>query len=361
MGKVNVGIIFGGVSTEHEVSRWSAVHVLKSLDKNRYQFTLFEITKTGELYRCNNDGIDIESLCSELIKVNNSIPRTREIFSIDLVKKYSLDVIFPVIHGTGGEDGVLQGILELFEIPYVGAGVAGSAVAFDKVFTKEILAAGEINQAAYVVFTSDEITGDITDKIKDAEEKLGYPIFVKPANGGSSVGIFKAKNRNALIDAINKAARYDRKIILEESISGRELECAVIGGYSSVTALGVGEVIPCNEFYDYKAKYIDDASKVLVPAQISEEIRDSVMDSAVKAFKALDSHGLARVDFFMDEEGAVYLNEINTMPGFTRISMFPKLWRHNGGSDSELIDALIELAFDRKNKYKFLKEYTENE
>lgn len=361
MGKANIGVIFGGVSTEHEVSRSSAVHVLKSLDKKRFSFTLFEISKTGELYVYDGSGLDIETICSKLPDISNELPKKKEVFSTELVSKYSLDVIFPVIHGTGGEDGVLQGLLELFDIPYVGAGVAGSAVAFDKVFTKEILTVRGITQAEYVVFTSDELRYDITEKILMTEKNLGYPIFVKPANGGSSVGIYKAKNRDELVKSVFKAAKYDRKIILEESIKGRELECAVIGGYTGARALGVGEIIPCNEFYDYAAKYIDEESKVVVPAQIPSGIAEKVMAEAVLAFEALDSHGLARIDFFLREDGEIYLNEINTMPGFTRISMYPKLWRHAGGSDSDLMSELIDLAIERKSSYKFLKEYTKND
>ncbi|MBN2882878.1 MAG: D-alanine--D-alanine ligase [Clostridia bacterium] len=361
MVKTNVGVIFGGVSTEHEVSRSSAVHVLKSLDKNRFSFTLFEISKAGELYVYDYSGHDIESICSKLQDINNDLPKKKEVFSTELVSKYSLDVIFPVIHGTGGEDGVLQGLLELFDIPYVGTGVAGSAVAFDKVFTKEILTVRGIRQAAYVVLTSDELRYDITEKIRNAENRLEYPIFVKPANGGSSVGIFKAKNRDELIKSVFKAAKYDRKIILEESIKGRELECAVIGGYTGARALGVGEIIPCNEFYDYAAKYIDEKSKVVVPAQIPPETSSKIMFEAVLAFEALDSHGLARIDFFLGEDGEIYLNEINTMPGFTQISMYPKLWRHAGGSDIDLMSELIDLAIERKSSYKFLKDYTKND
>ena len=361
MAKTNVGVIFGGVSTEHEVSRWSAVHVLKSLDKSRFSFTIFEITKTGELYVYTDNGSDIEGLCTELIKVSNEITKKRVFFSTELVKEYSLDVIFPVLHGTGGEDGVLQGMLELSDIPYVGAGVAGSAIAFDKVFTKQILTVMGIKQAAYMVVTSDDIGNDISEKIKDAEKKLGYPIFIKPANGGSSVGIYKARDRKSLMDAVHQAARYDRKVILEEAIKGRELECAVIGGYKGARALGVGEIVPCNEFYDYEAKYINEGSMVLVPASIAEKIRDEIMEEAVKAFNALDTYGLARVDFFLGDDGAIYLNEINTMPGFTRISMYPKLWRYSGGNDSDLISELIDLAFERKSKYKFLKDYAKNE
>ncbi|HRX41258.1 MAG TPA: D-alanine--D-alanine ligase family protein [Clostridia bacterium] len=361
MAKINVGVIFGGVSTEHEVSRWSAVHVLRSLDKDLFTFTLFEISKSGELYAYDTGSGGMDFLYEEIVKIENSIPKEKVYFSTELVSRYSLDVVFPVLHGTGGEDGVLQGLLELFDIPYIGAGVTGSAIAFDKVITKELLKVRGIKQASYFVLTSDEIKGDIREKIDEAVEILGYPIFVKPANGGSSVGIFKAKDRTGLIKAVNEAARYDRKVILEESISGRELECAVIGGYSDVTALGVGEIVPCNVFYDYEAKYINEGSKVLVPADIEDETRDAIMEIAVDSFRYIECHGLARIDFFLGENGVIYLNEINTMPGFTKISMYPKLWRHSGGSDSELITRLIDLAYERKNNYRFLKDYTRNE
>jgi D-alanine-D-alanine ligase len=198
---------------------------------------------------------------------------------------------------------------------------------------------------------------DIDSCLDDVGEKLGYPVFVKPANGGSSVGIFKALDRNSLANAIGSAFLYDRKIILEEAVEGRELECAVIGGYESARALGVGEIIPCNEFYDYNAKYIDDESEIIVPAGISAYIAQMIMKEAVRAFRAVDAYGLARVDFFLGKGNEIYLNEINTMPGFTNISMFPKLWRYAGGSDEALITELIELALERKEKYIFLKDY----
>lgn len=360
MEKINVGLFFGGVSTEHEVSRWSAVHVLKSLDRDKFCYTLFEINKAGELLAYKESDRDLDSFCNELIRIDNTLNKEKEVFSSGLVSRYSLDVIFPVLHGTGGEDGILQGLLELFDIPYVGAGVAGSAIAFDKVFTKEILAGKGISQAAYKVASSKEIHVDADTIADNAGVVLGFPIFVKPANGGSSVGIFKAKDRYSLIDALKKASKYDRKILMEESLSGRELECAVIGGYEKARALGVGEIIPCNEFYDYNAKYLDDNSEVIVPAQISQDIADKIMKIAVEAFKAVDSYGLARIDFFLSNSGEIYLNEINTMPGFTSISMYPKLWRYSGGSDSALITELINLAYERKDKYKFLKEYTQD-
>lgn len=357
MDKLNIGIIFGGVSTEHEVSRRSAVYVLGSLDLNLFNYTMLEINKNGEFFlyeKCD----DIKEIKREIPLIENNLPKIRIDISTNFFRNTGIDVVFPVIHGTEGEDGVLQGLFELSGIPYVGAGVAGSAVAFDKIFTKEILEMRGIRQAGYIAVKKED---DIGISMDNAEEKLGYPIFVKPANGGSSVGIYKAVDRKSLEKAIGSAFQYDRKIILEEAVMGKELECAVIGGYESARALGIGEIVPCNEFYDYNAKYIDEDSKVIVPAGIGTDIAELIMEEAVRAFIAVDAYGLARVDFFLGKDNEIYLNEINTMPGFTSISMFPKLWRYDGGTDETLITKLIELALERKEKYVFLKDYKPND
>lgn len=358
MSKLKIAVFFGGVSTEHEVSRWSAVHVIKSMDSKKFEAVLFEIAKDGSLWEYKNPGEFTDEFCNELVLGKNVLARTSVVFDSRMFKDRGIDVVFPVLHGTGGEDGVLQGFLDLCDIPYVGSGVAGSAVSFDKVFTKEILSLKGIRQARYRVLNTWSDKENIFD---DVEVNLGWPVFVKPANGGSSVGIYKAKDRKELAAAVAKAALYDRKVIIEEAIDGMELECAVVGGYEQVKALGVGRIIPCNEFYDYNAKYIDDDSEVIVPAGIDDAIAGEIMDMAVKSFKAVDAYGLARVDFFLSRNGDIYLNEINTMPGFTRISMYPKLWRYAGGTDTELVDLLVDMAIERHKKYRFLKEYKPDE
>ncbi|MFO7611829.1 MAG: D-alanine--D-alanine ligase family protein [Clostridia bacterium] len=361
MKKLNVGIIFGGVSTEHEVSRRSAVHIIKSLDKSRYDFALFEIAKNGEFYIYENPGPDLDAFCKGMVHVGNSLKKKAAAISGETFAVYGIDVVFPVIHGTGGEDGVLQGLLETLQIPYVGSGVLSSALCFDKAFAKIIFRHHGIPQVEYICATLDEIESNTPAICMAAGMKLGFPVFVKPANGGSSVGIYKAGDLGSLEKAVRKAARYDKKVLIEKGVAGRELECAVFGGYEEVMALGVGEIVPCNEFYDYNAKYIDEGSQVIIPAVIDDATIGLIKETAVRAFKALDCHGLARIDFFLAEDGTVYLNEINTMPGFTSISMYPKLWEARGNSGEALVSGLIDLAFEKKDKYAFLKEYSGDE
>ncbi|MBN2558425.1 MAG: D-alanine--D-alanine ligase [Clostridia bacterium] len=358
MKKLNVGIIFGGVSTEHEVSRRSAVHIIKALDKSRFGFALFEIAKNGDFYIYENPGPDLDAFCANIVHVDNRLSKIPAAVSGDTFREHGIDVVFPVIHGTGGEDGVLQGFLETLRIPYVGGGVLSSALCFDKAFAKIIFAHHGIPQVEYICATLDEIEANAPAICMAAAEKLGFPVFVKPANGGSSVGIYKTRDSGSLEKAMRKAAKYDRKVLIEKGVAGRELECAVFGGYEEVLALGVGEVVPCNEFYDYNAKYIDKGSKVIIPAAIDDATAGLVKETAVRAFKALDCHGLARIDFFLAGDGAVYLNEINTMPGFTSISMYPKLWEACGNTGGALVSGLIDLAFEKKEKYAFLKDYS---
>ena len=353
MDKINVGIIFGGESTEHEVSRRSAVHVIDSLDKSKYSFKLIEVTKRGSLYLYDEYSVDI--LKDEILKIDNKLKRTPVGISESLFSENVIDVVFSVIHGTGGEDGVLQGFLEMCGVPYVGSGVAASAVGFDKAMSKIIFSHEGIPQADYICISTEFINYKKLEN--EVREKLGYPVFVKPSNGGSSVGIYKVKDKSGLGTAVKKAAAYDRKIVIEAYVPGREFECAVIGGFDDVRALGVGEIIPCNEFYDYNAKYIDEDSVGIIPAPIEKDIIKTIEGLSVRAFRAVDCYGLARVDFFLKDNGEVILNEINTMPGFTSISMYPKLWAAGGDSNTALITKLIKLAFERKLKYKFLKDY----
>ena len=353
MKKINVGIIFGGESTEHEVSRRSAVHVIDSLDKSKFDFRLIEVTKSGGINMY--DKCDADVACKEILNIDNSLGKNKAEISEALFADNDIDIAFPVIHGTGGEDGVLQGFLEMCGIPYVGSPVASSAIGFDKAVSKILFSNAGIPQAVYISITSENV--DYKQLLEEVEEKLGYPVFIKPSNGGSSVGIYKVKNSEGLESAVKKASAYDRKIIIEAFVPGREFECAVIGGFEDVTALGVGEIVPCNEFYDYNAKYIDEDSIGIIPAPIESKLIDEIKHLSIKAYKTIGGYGLSRVDFFVTDDGDIILNEINTMPGFTSISMYPKLWVAAGGSNTELMNRLIDLAFERENKYKFLKDY----
>ena len=353
MDKITVGIIFGGESTEHEVSRRSAVHIIKSLDKTRYDYKLIEVSKSAEVYVY--DDCEVNKLCNGITDIDNKLGKSPVSLSEGVFTENGIDVVFPVIHGTGGEDGVLQGFLEICGIPYAGSGVAASAVGFDKAMAKVIFAHSGIPQAEYICIKTEEINYDVL--MGDVSEKLGYPVFVKPSNGGSSVGIYKVKDKSGLIKAVENASRYDRKIIIEAFVPGREFECAVLGGYCYAEALGVGEIVPCNEFYDYNAKYVDEDSLGIIPAPIEKDKIDKIKELSLRAFKAIDCYGLARVDFFMTEDGKIVLNEINSMPGFTSISMYPKLWNAAGNDSTGLVTKLIELAFERKDNYRFLKDY----
>jgi D-alanine-D-alanine ligase len=272
----------------------------------------------------------------------------------------NVDVIFPVLHGTFGEDGTIQGLLELADIPYVGAGVLGSAAGMDKDIMKSLFIAAELPIVKHVTILRSEWKKD-PKKVERAVAKLKYPVFVKPANLGSSVGISKAHNKKELGPAIEEAAKYDRKIVIEQGVGGdkekaREIECSVLGN-DEATASVPGEIVPVKEFYDYNAKYLDEGSQLIIPAKLSKAETKKVQELAVKAFKAVDCSGLARVDFLMDPNTRkIYLNEINTMPGFTAISMYPKLWAASGLEYSDLIDRLIQLGIERhedkkKNQY----------
>lgn len=359
--KKRVAIIFGGQSSEHEVSRVSAQSVIENIDKNKYDVTMIGITKEGKWLTYDGPADKIGSgewqeiaqkarINKETVPahsgstVNNTV---RSIFGED--GKAPIDVVFPVLHGCNGEDGTIQGLFELAGIPYVGCGVLGSSVGMDKAYTKIIFEKEGLPQGDYLVFSRKQINLQIEDVIKAVETKLTYPCFVKPSNAGSSVGVNKASNRDELIKALNIAAKNDRRVLVEEFINGREIECAVLGN-DNPEASPVGEVIPCKDFYDYEAKYqVGDDSKVVIPAEnLPAETAEKIREYAVRAFKCLDCAGLSRVDFFVHKvTGEIFINEINTLPGFTKISMYPKLWAVSGIQYSELIDRLIQLAFER--------------
>lgn len=366
--KKRVMVIFGGQSSEHEVSRVSATSIINNMDKTKFDISLVGITKEGRWLPYNGPVEKIASGEWEEIAINKMVKSissrdniinaivSRGASSEAIIKDEKeensncpVDVVFPVLHGCNGEDGTIQGLFELAGIPYVGCGVLGSALGMDKIYAKIIFEKAGIPQADYLYFTRKEIR-DNADSAADAiEQKFKYPVFIKPSNAGSSVGVSKAHDRKELIEALNFAAKYDRKVLIEEFINGREVECAVLGNDNPIAST-VGEVVPSNEFYDYNAKYIDGSSKTIIPADLPEETILKIRNYAVKAFKALDCAGLSRVDFFVHKEtGEIYLNEINTLPGFTSISMYPMLWEASGIPYSELIERLIDLAIERFN------------
>lgn len=359
--KINVGIIFGGKSEEHEVSLMSATSIIRAIDKEKYNVIPIGITKSGNWMIYDGPVEKIEN--GEWEGISNKLLKDKpeeNVFSVIPVGEKSIqnkippvlvdkiDVIFPVLHGPYGEDGTIQGLLEMADIPYVGAGVLASALCMDKVYAKKIFELEGLNVVDYLVILRSKLKNNIKDYISIIEKSFGYPVFIKPANLGSSVGITKAHDRDELVKGLGEAAKYDRKIMVERSVDCREIECAVLGNEQPRASI-VGEIIPSHEFYDYEAKYFDDGkSKMIIPANIPNEISDVVREMAVRAYKALDCSGLSRVDFFLEKgTNKVYINEINTMPGFTKYSMYPLLWQETGLPYDKLIDTLIELALER--------------
>lgn len=351
--KKRVAVIFGGQSSEHEVSRFSAEAVLRNIDREKFDVSMIGITKDGRWL--SYDG-PIEKLgTGEWQTLAESGQHSQKALlsagaAIAEAEKDNkrIDVVFPVLHGCNGEDGTIQGLFELAGIPYVGCGVLSSALGMDKAYSKIVFEKLGIPQGKYLVFNRKRFQQEIGECVAEAEKLLGYPCFVKPSNAGSSVGVSKAHNRDELQEALIFAGKYDRRILVEEFIDGHEAECAVLGN-DNPSASTVGEVIPCNEFYDYQAKYMSgDDSVVEIPAKLPTETIEKIRDYAVKAFKALDCSGLARADFFVRKDnGGVLINEINTMPGFTQISMYSKLWASSGLPYDKLVDRLIELALER--------------
>ena len=346
MAKTKLCVIFGGASSEHEVSLLSAAAVLKNVDYDKYDVCKIIISKDGAWYWYDGDaeGIaklgDIKSAGLDKAIISPDCEEKAVIrFTKNGIEKYPIDVVFPVMHGKNGEDGTIQGLLELAGIPYVGSGVIGSAVCMDKCMAKAMFERAGIPQAAWVEMKKGVM------KIEEVEKNLGYPCFVKPANAGSSVGITKAHDRQELIDGINLAFEHDYKLLVEEMMYGTEVESSVIGNLDPECASVIGEIAPAAEFYDYDAKYNNAASILTIPADIKEELADKVREYAVKAYKACECRGLSRVDFFVNKgTGEIHLNEINTLPGFTSISMYAKLWAASGVEYSELVTKLIDLA-----------------
>lgn len=354
--KIRIGLIFGGRSGEHEVSLASARSVMANLDPNKYEIVPIGITPAGAWLLgaeptqliAARQGTQPEQSTAVTLTGDPSLRRLIPIQGSEPLRDNgALDVIFPVLHGTYGEDGTLQGLLEMANLPYVGCGVLGAALGMDKEKMKMVFQSVGLPLGDYLVFRRNEWERAPEPMLDAIEQRLGYPNFVKPVNLGSSVGINKAHDRAELEHAMNVAAEYDRKIIIERNINCRELECAVLGNDEPIASV-VGEVVASNEFYDYNAKYIDDKSQVFIPANIPQTIAEEVRRQAVQAFLALDLSGLARVDFFLEKEtNKVYINEVNTLPGFTQISMYPKLWEASGLPYTQLLDRLIELAIER--------------
>ncbi|ANY65792.1 D-alanine--D-alanine ligase A [Paenibacillus sp. BIHB 4019] len=353
--KVNVALVYGGKSGEHEVSLQTAFAVLGEFDYDKYAITPFYITKQGEWRVGDKLGSKPQSASELRLAAAASgagFPLAPLFAGLDTsgaaaAGVAAIDVVFPLLHGTFGEDGTIQGLFEMANIPYVGAGVLASAVGMDKVTMKKVFAQEGLPQCVFRYFNRTQWEKDAAFFVMECEVALGYPCFVKPANLGSSVGISKARNREELMTAIDYAFKYDRKVIVEEFVDAREIEVAVLGNDEPKASVP-GEVIASNEFYDYKAKYVDGKSVMQIPAELSEEISESVRDMAIRAFLSIDGSGLSRVDFFMRRsDGQLFINEVNTLPGFTPFSMYPLMWKETGMPYRELLDKLIELALRR--------------
>jgi D-alanine-D-alanine ligase len=358
--KIRVGVIFGGRSVEHEVSLVSATSVINSLDKDKYEVIPIGIAPSGkwlssrDTLRLLKEKKSVESEPEQLLLPD---PCKQSLVALNDSKPAEpLDVIFPLVHGTYGEDGSLQGLMELADIPYVGAGVLGSAVGMDKVVQKELLRQAKIPVTPGIWFLFESYESRNKKLILDIERRLRYPVFIKPANSGSSVGISKAHDRAELEAAIELAAQIDRKILVEEGVkNAREIECSVLGNDNPEASV-LGEIVPSNEFYDYDAKYVDGKTSEIIPAKLPKSVSKKIQKYATDAFCVLNCSGMARVDFLVNgKNNKIYLNEINTIPGFTSISMYPKLWQASGLSYPALLDRLIQLAIERHNAKKNLK------
>jgi len=387
MKKLRIGILFGGRSGEHEVSLLSAASILDAIEKDKYEVVPIGITKEGRWLTADHaekllhgefssakhlragdpdatpgaallakgESIVIPPVPGDALAPFDTPQRRLEDRAINV------DVVFPVLHGTFGEDGTIQGLLELADLPYVGSGVLGSSAGMDKDVMKRLFRDAGLSLVRHLTFLRTDWEKDSKRVRKEIEKKLNYPLFVKPANMGSSVGVSKARDRKELEKAMDEAAAYDRKIVVEEGVGGkdrkaREIECSVLGNDRPEASIA-GEVIPCKDFYDYEAKYLTEGSELVIPAKLSKKQMQQVQEMAVQAFLAVDCAGMARVDFLMDPKTEkFYLNEVNTIPGFTAISMYPKLWAASGLSYPKLIDRLIQLALERhaeKKKTKF--------
>ena len=363
MRRLRIGVLFGGRSTEHEVSILSAQSIIAAMDPDRFEAVPLYIDKSGRwlfggsLKRLIGDDaarqyvyLPPDPTQHSLVHARNGTESLSPLVGVGRGGGLpELDVIFPVFHGLNGEDGTIQGVLELANIPYVGAGVLGSALGLDKVYMKRAFAAVGLPIVDYIAITRRRYEEDPDAFIKLVEERIGYPCFSKFANSGSSVGTTKAHDRAELAAGLRLAATFDRKILVERAVDARELEVSVLGNDEPKASV-VGEVVPAHEFYDYEAKYLDEGSRLLIPAPIDAGVAEKVRAMAIEAFQAVDAAGMARVDFFLERTtGRIVLNELNTIPGFTRISMYPKLWEASGLAYPKLIERLVELAIERFN------------
>ncbi len=358
--KIRVGVIFGGRSGEHEVSLASARSVMNAMNQDKYEIVPIGITKEGRWIASGDPMKALEAGDADASRPAALLgdPSQRGLMRLDereraveATRLVELDVVFPVLHGPYGEDGTVQGLLELADIPYVGAGVLGSVLGLDKSVFKHVMRAHGLPVVDYLLLKRKEWDADPAGVMDLIERQFDYPVFIKPSCLGSSVGISKCHDRAGLAAGLTEAARYDRKLIVEASVpAAREIEVSVLGNDDPIASLP-GEIIPSREFYSYEAKYIDEgdqASQLLIPAPLSPELTEKVRDLAIRAYRAIDCAGMARADFLLsDETGDLYVNELNTIPGFTKISMYPKLWEASGIPYPELIDRLIELAFER--------------
>lgn len=357
MSKRTIAVLFGGVSSEHDVSLVSAVSVLKNISLETYDIIRIGITRDGQWkYYCGDtDAITTgdwekdDSLSTIILSPDRSHHGLLKIDSDGNASVISVDCVFPVLHGKHGEDGTVQGLLELAGIPFVGCDMLSSAVCMDKEMTHTILDHAGIRNARWLCLRHSDVT-DIEKECLQASKALGFPIFVKPANAGSSVGISKAETLQELKDALVLAWQHDDKAILEEMIIGAEVECAVLGNRDHTLASIPGQITPVSDFYDYEAKYVSGTTRLDIPAKISESATKKLRETAIKAYHVLGCSGFSRVDFFVTEKEEVILNEVNTIPGFTDISMYPKLWQATGLPYSQLIDRLITLAIERKER-----------
>lgn len=359
MKKLRVAVLFGGRSGEYDVSLMSARSVLSVLDSHRYDVTQIGITLDGDWLSGANalDAFENGNISSLERVIPPTEPSHQALYvtrSTKIGEKLEtlsdVDVFFPVLHGPFGEDGTLQGLLELADVAYVGAGVVGSSVGMDKGVFKDVMRANGIPIIASILVLRSEVENDINSVIEKIEHELsGYPLFAKPANLGSSVGISKCNSRSDLSEGLMEAARFDRRLIIERGVANvREIEVSVLGNEDPQASV-CGEVLPSREFYSYESKYIDGTSGLVIPAQLPGPVSDRIRDYAVRAFKAIDCAGMARADFFVEKDtNRIYLNELNTLPGFTSISMYPKLWQASGLSYPQLVDRLIEHALERK-------------
>ena len=357
--KTRLGLVYGGKSAEHNVSLQTALAVTKALDTEKFDIHPIYITEKGEWVR----GPQLTEPVSNVKMLQ--FEQTGQTFSPALlnrdmfpgeadVKEDSIDVVFPLLHGPNGEDGTIQGMLELLNVPYVGNGVLASSAGMDKVVMKHLFAQAGLDQAKYVSFVKKTWSHSKEESYDQVEAELGYPCFVKPANLGSSVGISKCRNREELDQAFELAFQYDRKIVVEEGVIGREIELGVLGNDEPVCSVA-GEIAPKKDFYDYKAKYEDGDTDLIIPASLAEDEYETMRSMAVKAFRAIDGSGLVRADFFLTNEGRVLINEVNTMPGFTPFSMFPLLWKQSGVEYAELIEKLVALAIERHEEKQQIK------